>query len=322
MGHQIKITPQSNFNLVVWEILKIARTHFERNAAGVSQNPKPLGRRGVRGGMPAPPSLEKSLRRQLQKQIQVNKYLKHWKNLVVSSMLRTVKIESIEDLGRRILKMKKSLQNKLIRVAKKYQTKDDPSHDFQHVLRVMNLAIEISKKENADMDIIIPAALFHDVIVYRKDTKKSKTESDESAEVASRILNNIKIYPEKKIEKVLICIRQCSFSKGIKPSLLEAKILQDADRIEATGAIAIMRTFSSGGQMKRPFYDPRDPFRKKSQPKSFATGLDLFYERLLVIEKQIHTSWAKKIAKRRTTFLKMFLTELEIELSESAILIR
>lgn len=215
--------------------------------------------------------------------------------------------------------MTKSLKNKLIGIAKQYQAKGDPSHDFQHVLRVMNLALEISKKENADTDIIIPAALFHDVVVYRKDTKESKTESDESAEATRRILNNIKIYPEKKIGKVLICIRQCSFSKGIKPSLLEAKILQDADRLEATGAIAIMRTFSSGGQMMRPFYDPRDPFRKKSRPKSFATALDLFYERLLVVEKQMHTSWAKKIAKRRTSFLKMFLAELETELSESSI---
>lgn len=160
------------------------------------------------------------------------------------------------------------LKNTLINIAKKHQVKGDPSHDFQHVLRVMNLATEISKRESADLDVIIPASLFHDVVVYRKDTKESKMESEESAEVARGILNNIKKYPKRKIEKVLTCIQECSFSKKIKPFLLESKILQDADRLEATGAIAIMRTFSSGGQMQRPFYDLHEThFAKRADPK-------------------------------------------------------
>lgn len=216
--------------------------------------------------------------------------------------------------------MGRNLQKLLISTVQKIQIKQDPSHDFQHVLRVLNLAIQIAKKEGGDLEIVVPAALFHDIVVYRKDTKKSKIESDESARVAKNILSKTGGYPKQKIEKVLICIKQCSFSKGIKPSLLEAKIMQDADRLEATGAVAIMRTFSSGGQMNRPFYDPRDPFRKKSKPMKFASGLDLFYERLLVVEKGMHTKWAKIIARRRTKFLRNFLKELETELMESGII--
>ena len=113
------------------------------------------------------------------------------------------------------------------------------------------------------MDILIPAALFHDIVVYRKDQKKSKNETDESAEITSRILMNTRGYPKKKIEQVKICIKQCSFTKGIVPGLLESKILQDADLLESTGAISIMRTFSSGGQMNRSFYNQKNRWQKK-----------------------------------------------------------
>lgn len=215
--------------------------------------------------------------------------------------------------------MNKVIEQKLIKIMQGRQTKTDPSHDFHHVYRVFKLAQEIGKKEKADFDILVPAALFHDIIVYRKDNPKSKNETNESAEYAKNILKKIKDYPQNKIEQVVICIKQCSFSKGIKPDLLESKILQDADRLEATGAISIMRTFSSGGQMNRPFYDSTDPFCKKGNI-AFRSGLDLFYRRLLIVEKGMHTKMAKKIAKRRTLFLKFFLAEFKIELKESKVI--
>lgn len=215
--------------------------------------------------------------------------------------------------------MKSALKNKLIAIARKRQTKTDQSHDFQHILRTLNLAEKIGRVEKADLDIIIPAALFHDIVVYPKNTSASEMESEESALAAERILKKIKQYPRAKIKKVKICIKECSFSKRIKPKLLESKVLQDADRLEATGAISIMRTFSSGGQMNRPFYDPSDPFRRKKGPIDFRSNLDLFYERLLVVEKIMHTRLAKTIARRRTKFLKLFLKELELELKESKI---
>ena len=209
--------------------------------------------------------------------------------------------------------------NKLKVIARKRQTKQDPSHDFQHVLRVFNLAIKISKSVKADLDITIPAALFHDTVVYRKDTPQSRNESDESAEVAGRILESINEYPKEKNEKVKICIRQCSFTKGAVPNLLEAKVLQDADLLESTGVVSIMRTFSSCGQMNRPFYNSKNPFFEKGET-NFNSGVGLFYRRLLIAEKRMHTKFAKKIAKRRTKFLNDFLKELKLELNESRII--
>ena len=213
-----------------------------------------------------------------------------------------------------------TLKNKLLEIAKDKQTKLDPSHDFQHILRVTNLAEKIAVEEKADLDVVIPAAIFHDSIVYQKNTPQSKNETEESAVYAQQILEKLIGYPKDKIENVKICIRQCSFSKGIVPDLLEAKILQDADRLEATGAISIMRTFSSGGQMNRPFYLPEDPFHEKTELIPFSSNMQLFYKRLLVVEKGMYTSFAKNIAKRRTEFLERFLAELKLELKESGVI--
>lgn len=216
--------------------------------------------------------------------------------------------------------MEEELKQQLINIAREKQTTEDPSHDFQHILRVTNIAQKIGEKEGADMEILIPAALLHDSVVYPKNSPQSRNETEESALYAEGVLMNLNGYTKEKIEKVKICITQCSFSKGIIPDLLEAKILQDADRLEATGAIAVMRTFSSGGQMKRPFYLPEDPFFEKSELVPFSASLELFYKRLLVVEKGMHTALGRQIAERRTKFLRDFLAELRLELQEADII--
>lgn len=219
--------------------------------------------------------------------------------------------------------MNKALEKKLVKIAEKRQIKDDPSHDFHHIQRVFFLAKEIGKKEKVDFEVLIPAALFHDIIVYRKNSPKSKNETEESALATGKILQMLDEFPKGKIAHVQTCIRECSFTKGLKPSSKESAVLQDADLLESTGAISIIRTFSSSGQMQRKFYDPRDPFRKKTEPevvgKAVKFALDLFYTRLLKAGEHIHTNFAKKIAKRRTQFLKEFLAELKIEFKESGI---
>lgn len=215
--------------------------------------------------------------------------------------------------------MTRSLKQVLIKIAEELQSRSDPSHDFQHVLRVLNLSLKLAKKTNADIDIIIPAVLFHDIVIYPKNSPESKNENTESSIVAEKILNGIKKYPKEKIPRAVSCIKECSFSKGLKASSLESEILQDADRLEATGAISIMRTFSSGGQMNKPFYPSEDPLCKKGSVR-FRSSIDLFYERLLVVKDTMHTEYAKKIAEQRTNFLKKFLKQLEKELKESKVM--
>ena len=215
--------------------------------------------------------------------------------------------------------MNQNLENRLAKIAEERQAKDDPSHDFQHIKRVLFIAKEIGRLEKADLDIIIPAALFHDTVVYMKNSPESKNETKESAIVVGDILSNIDEYPKEKISKVQACILECSFTKGLQPSTLESSVLQDADLLESTGAISIIRTFSSGGQMRRQFYSPDDPFRKQTIPNVSESGLDLFFVRLLKAKDRMHTDYAKKIATRRTNFLADFIDELKIELSEAGI---
>jgi uncharacterized protein len=120
---------------------------------------------------------------------------------------------------------------------------------------------------------------------------------------------------------VKTCINKCSFTKGIIPKLLESKIIQDADGLDATGAISIMRTYSSTSQMKRPFYDPFDPFCENRKPDATKFALDLFYERLLRVTDRMHTESAKMISIRRTDFLRKFLKELQQELNGKLVIL-
>ena len=211
--------------------------------------------------------------------------------------------------------MKQILFEKLLEIAKLKLPNDDPSHDINHALRVLSTARKICRSEKGDIDIIIPAALFHDLVNHPKNSPKAAFSADESADKTNIILQSLPEYPQSKIPKVISAIRSCSFSKGVVPNFLEAKILQDADGLEATGAISIMRTFASSGSMKRPFYNTEDPFCLKRSPDDLSYALDLFYTRLLKVEQRMHTMCAKRIASRRTLFLKHFLSEFEKELN-------
>lgn len=208
------------------------------------------------------------------------------------------------------------LKNQLLKIAKEKISCEDVSHDFEHALRVLSNVERIAKDENADLDILVPVALFHDLVVYPKNHPDRHKSQEESAKMAEKILNSVDNFPKDKIEKVKTCILECSFSKGIVPALIESKILQDADGLEATGAISIMRTYSTTGQIKRPFYNSQDPFCENRKPNASNFALDLFYERLLKVLDKMHTKTAREIAKRRTNFLIKFLQELKLELTE------
>ena len=206
------------------------------------------------------------------------------------------------------------IKSQLLESARQLITSTDPSHDFEHAVRVLQNGVMIAVAEGADALVVIPACLFHDLITYPKNDRRSKNAQTDSARLASQVLAGINGYPVEKIEAVEYAIRCCSFSKGIVPDSLEAQVLQDADGLEATGAIAIMRTFSSTGSMQRSFYHPNDPFCRQRKPDDLKYAIDLFYTRLLKVEERMHTPTAIRIARRRTMFLKSFLEELEMEL--------
>lgn len=191
-----------------------------------------------------------------------------------------------------------------------------PAHDFQHILRVYKNAEMISKQEESvDLDIVLAAALLHDLVVYPKGSSKTINSADDSAEIAKKILFEYKNYPREKIEKVADAIRTHSYSKRLVPQTLEGKILQDADRLDAIGAIGIARTFSVGGSENRSLYNPTDAFcETERQLDDTQWTLDHIKKKLMILKNSMHTKTAKKIAEERTEFMELFLNQLRKEI--------
>jgi uncharacterized protein len=189
----------------------------------------------------------------------------------------------------------------------------DPAHDFQHIMRVYRNAELIGKEEGADMQVLLASALLHDLVVYPKGSSKRSKSSDDSADLAEKILAK-RGWPKDRIDKVSYCIRTHSYSKRIVPSTLEGKVLQDADRLDALGAVGVARTFSVGGSENRKFYNPADPFcRQKREPQDRLWTMDHFKAKLLKLHKTMHTKAAKKAAKKRVRFMKEFLRQMAKE---------
>jgi uncharacterized protein len=189
----------------------------------------------------------------------------------------------------------------------------DGAHDFSHIIRVYRNAREIGKKEGANMQVLLLSALLHDVGLPSKLNEGS--EDKDAGKIARDFLKK-KGVPENASKKILYAIEVHRFSKGIVPNTLEAKILQDADRLDALGAIGIARVFMTGGALGRGLYNPDDPFCRYREPNDKLWNLDHFYKKLLKLESGMHTETAKKLARRRSDVLKRYLLDLQIELEE------
>jgi len=191
---------------------------------------------------------------------------------------------------------------------------NDSAHDFDHVMRVYKNAQKICKKEKANEKLVLCSALLHDIVSYPKSDKRSKNSSIESAKKSKMIL---KRYEFSNDEIIIIsdAIRDHSFSQNKTPESIVGKILQDADRLDAIGAIGIARVFATGGSLKRPFYNIDDPFCKTRKPDDKTWTVDHFYQKLLKLESLMNTKSGKIEAKKRTNVLKEFLNQLKQEVS-------
>ncbi len=190
---------------------------------------------------------------------------------------------------------------------------NDPAHDFDHIIRVYKNAEKLAKKEKANTKLILSAALLHDIVNYPKSDRRSKNSSTKSAIKARQILSKYS-FSNSEIKVITDAIRDHSFSKNKTAKTLEGKILQDADRLDAIGAIGIARAFAVSGSDDRPFYNGVDPFCSNRKPDDQKWAIDHFYRKLLKLEKLMNTKSAKIEAKKRTKVLKSFLSELKHEI--------
>lgn len=183
-------------------------------------------------------------------------------------------------------------------------------HDWFHIERVCNLAKFIGEKENADLFIVEMTALLHDI-----DDWKFSDGTETNTTVTENFLNSIDVSKDD-INKIISIIKTMSFKGGVVDSTqisIEGKVVQDADRLDAIGAIGIARTFAYGGSKGRPIYDPSVApinFESLEQVKNLENHtVNHFYEKLLKLKDLMNTKTAKEIAKKRHEFMESFLDE-------------
>jgi len=182
-------------------------------------------------------------------------------------------------------------------------------HDWFHTLRVFRTATRIAEAEGADVETVQLAALLHDV-----DDRKLSPETYAEQKNARSFL------AENGVEESVICeicriISEVSFvgSDSVVPSTLEGKCVQDADRLDAIGAIGIARAFAYGGNHNRLMYHPdiapNPNMSKEEYIKSNSTTVNHFYEKLFKLTDMMNTDTAKLIAKERDEYMKAFIAE-------------
>ncbi len=188
----------------------------------------------------------------------------------------------------------------------------DPTHDVAHALRVALWTIRLGGDE-VDEREAIAAALLHDAVNPPKDSPERAHASERSSELAGRRLPACDFAPEA-VTRIAAAIRDHSFSRGAVPATPLGRALQDADRLEALGAIGLLRCVSTGVRMGGEWFDGEDPFAEHRALDDKRYSVDHFYTKLLLLAGTMCTEAGRAEAERRTAFLNTFLTQLGDEL--------
>jgi len=208
-----------------------------------------------------------------------------------------------------------NIEDKLIRKLEEHFTGDYSGHDLMHLIRVCNIAKHIQKIEGGDKEIIIYSSLLHDVhrLIQRK-TGNYCDPKDSLVEVRS-LLSEFNL-PEIMVEKIchsIQCHEEYAFSKkGITVSDIETLILQDADNLDAMGAVGIGRAFAYGGVHNLPFWlaeVPIHPVDDYSDSVDDISNIHHFYNKLLKLKDHMNTATAKKMAVDRHKFMENYLEQ-------------
>jgi uncharacterized protein len=186
-------------------------------------------------------------------------------------------------------------------------------HDVTHTIRVHNLCLQIGEKEKADLLVVGAAALLHDIGRGREGLNPEIDHAEASAEMAEKLLRQCR-FPEDRIPQVLYAIRVHRYSRNKEPETLEARILQDADRIDISGAIGVAMTFAYGGAKNMVLYDENDPLAKNRRLDDTKYVLDHFQTKLLKLGEAVHTETAKHLIRQRQKYLASFISQFTMEI--------
>lgn len=192
---------------------------------------------------------------------------------------------------------------------KAWANENDPAHDIGHIRRVVANAHTIAQAEGGDLNIITPAAWLHDIVNLPKDHPDRTRASVISADHAVAVLDGYGL----DLDAIHHAIAAHSFSANIPPRTLEAKIVQDADRLDALGAIGLARMFAVGGALRRPLFDADDVLAEGRAPDDTRYSLDHIQVKLLKVAQTLHTKAARAMAASRVDFMQEFARRIAAE---------
>ncbi|EPB6517547.1 HD domain-containing protein [Vibrio parahaemolyticus] len=190
----------------------------------------------------------------------------------------------------------------------------DAAHDIEHVKRVVKTAKQLCDEENADIAIVLPAAYLHDCFTYPKDHPNRKQSSAIAAKKAIAYLESIQ-YPQHCHDAIAHAIEAHSFSANIRPNTLEAQIVQDADRLDALGAIGVTRCIQVSTHFNAQLYNDNDMFAKERELNDKQFTVDHFQTKLFKIVDTMNTESAKLEANKRKAFMQTYLKQLYDEVT-------
>ncbi|VBB16724.1 hypothetical protein,putative hydrolase,Predicted HD superfamily hydrolase,HD domain [Burkholderia stabilis] len=189
----------------------------------------------------------------------------------------------------------------------------DGSHDTSHLQRVWKNAAAIQAEEGGDAEVLFAATLLHDCVPVEKNSPLRAQASRLSAERARRVLKSLD-WPDAKIDAVAHAVEAHSFSAGVAPTTLEARTLQDADRLDAIGMLGVARCFYVAGRMGSALYDPVDPHASERALDDTRFAIDHFHTKLLKLASGFQTATGARLAKIRHDRLRRFLDEFADEI--------
>jgi uncharacterized protein len=194
-----------------------------------------------------------------------------------------------------------------------YDDNGDGSHDISHLQRVWKNAAAIQAEEGGDAQVLFAATLLHDCVAVEKNSPLRAQASRLSAEKAARVLASLG-WPRAQVEATAHAIEAHSFSAAVTPTTLEAKTLQDADRLDALGMLGVARCFYVAGRMGRALYDPADPHATQRPLDDTRYTLDHFHTKLLKLSAGFQTTTGARLASLRHDRLQRFLDEFSDEI--------
>ena len=196
-----------------------------------------------------------------------------------------------------------------------HHEQDDAAHDLAHFRRVWATATQLAAGEEVDRLVLLTACYFHDIVSLPKNHPERSRSSIMAAEKTLAILQSaFADFPADRYPAVSHAIEAHSFSAAIPPRTLEAKIVQDADRLESLGAIGLARVFTVAGALNTILFDAEDPFADRRALDDRKYALDHFQCKLLRLPETMQTDKGKAMAQHNARFLVEFMAKLSAEL--------